>query len=100
MRQTAVINIRLEPTFKKQAHKIAEDLGFSLSSLVNGYLHNLIKTKRVYYPPEEPSEYLTKSIKQAEKNLERGLVSPPFSNAKDAMAWLKNPKAKYARALR
>ncbi|MCX6793666.1 MAG: type II toxin-antitoxin system RelB/DinJ family antitoxin [Candidatus Gottesmanbacteria bacterium] len=99
MRQTAVINIRVEPTVKKQAHKIAEDLGFSLSSLVNGYLHNLIKTKRVYYPPEEPSQYLIRSIKQSERNLKRGYISPPFSNAKDAMAWLKNPKAKYARDL-
>ena len=99
MKQTAILNVRVEPTVKKQAHKIAEDLGFSLSSLVNGYLHNLIKTKRVYYPPEEPSPYLIKAIKQAEQDLKKGLVSPSFSNTKDAMAWLKNPKAKYARDL-
>lgn len=87
MKQTSVINVRVEPTIKKQAHKIAENLGFSLSSLINGYLYNLIKTKRVYYPPEEPSEYLIKSIKQAEKEYKNG-KTVSFKNPKDALAYL------------
>lgn len=87
MKQTAIINIRVEPTIKKQAHKIAEDLGFSLSSLVNGYLHNLIKTKQVYYPPEVPNEYLKRRIKQAEENLKNGKTIS-FKNPKDALIYL------------
>jgi antitoxin component of RelBE/YafQ-DinJ toxin-antitoxin module len=39
---TAVINVKTHPEIKSQAKKIAEELGFSLSSLVNAYLKQLI----------------------------------------------------------
>jgi antitoxin component of RelBE/YafQ-DinJ toxin-antitoxin module len=87
MKQTAILNVRVEPKIKKQAHKIAEELGFSLSSLVNGYLYNLIKTKQVYYPPEEPNEYLKNRIKQAEENYKNGKTIS-FKNPKDALAYI------------
>ena len=99
MKQSAVINVRVEPKIKRQAHKVAEELGFSLGSLINGYLHNLVKTKTVFFPPEEPNAYLKRLIKQADKDYEEGRESPAFSNAKDAIEWLNSPKKKYAHDL-
>lgn len=98
--QTAVINIKTEPKIKKQAHEIAKNLGFSLSSLIDGYLRQLIRTKAVDFRLEEPSEYMIKSLNEAEADIKAGRVSPSFDNTKDAIAWLHDPKAKYANQLR
>lgn len=87
---TTAIYIRTEPKVKAKAQKVAKELGFSLSSLVNAWLRQLIKTKRVNFSAqeEEPSEYLIKAIKDAEEALKKGKASPVFDNAKDAIAWL------------
>ena len=55
---TAVINIKTDVRVKTQAKKIASELGFSLSALINGYLNQLIKTKVVHFSAldETPSE--------------------------------------------
>lgn len=98
---TAVINIKVEPTVKKKAQKVAHDLGLSLSGLINGYLKQLIRTKTaVFSLKEEPSEYMIQSLKEAEDDIKEGYVSPDFDNAKDAIAWLCNLKAKYANQIR
>ncbi len=95
---TAVINIKIEPVVKREAQKIAEELGFSLSSLINSYLRQIIRTKTIFVSTvkEEPSEYLLESLKESKKDIEKGRVSPHFDNAKGAKAWLDNPKRKYA----
>ena len=98
--QTAVINIKTEPKVKKEAQVVAKKLGFSLSSLIDGYLRQLIRTKEVSFRLEEPSEYMIKSLKEAEQEIKEGWVSPSFDNAEDAVAWLNDPKAKYVNQLR
>ena len=72
--KTAVINVKTDTKVKAGAQKIASELGFSLSSLINGYLRQLIKTKSVNFSliNEEPSELLIKSIKEAERERESG----------------------------
>lgn len=87
---TAVINVKTRPEIKTQAKKVAEELGFSLSSLVNAYLRQLIKTKTIVFSAasEEPSDYMIAMLKKVEKEIKEGKVSPSFSNAKDAIAWL------------
>ncbi len=86
--QTAAIYIRTEPETKRKAQKLARKIGMSLSGLVNSYLKQVIRTKKVELSLEEPSEYFKKTIKQAEKNLKEGKHSPVFDNAEDAIAWL------------
>ncbi len=93
---TAIINIRTEPHIKEQAQETAENLGISLSSLINGFLRQLVKTKSVHFTvTEKPSQYLLDSIKQAKKERLRGKASPIFDTAEDAIKWLNDPKAKY-----
>lgn len=97
---TAVINIKTKPEVKKQAQEVAEEMGMSLSSLVNGFLKQVIRTKKVTFDvSEEPSDYLIQSIKQAEEDRKKGYISPTFDNAKDAIAWLNDPHAKYENEL-
>jgi addiction module RelB/DinJ family antitoxin len=72
--KTAVINIKTDAKVKAGAQKVASELGFSLSSLINAYLRQLIKTKSVSFSlaKDEPSELLIKAIKEAERERESG----------------------------
>lgn len=86
---TAVINIKTEKALKKQVQSIASDLGLSLSALINVYLKQLVRTRKVELDlGEEPSNYLKSIIKQAEVNYRKGKASPAFRTGKDAVKWL------------
>lgn len=99
--QTAVVNFKTEPVIKTKAQKVARELGFSLGSLLDGYLRQLIRSKTVHFDAsEQPSEYLVQSLKEVEKEIKEGWVSPSFDNTGDAIAWLDNPKRKYVNQLR
>lgn len=95
---TAVVNVKVDPRVKKEAQRLAEDLGLSLSGLINAYLKQIIRTKTVSFStaPEEPSEYLINALKESREDIKAGRVSPAFENADDAITWLNNPKKKYA----
>lgn len=88
--QTTAIYIKTEPELKAKAQKVAKELGFSLSSLLNAWLRQLIKTKTITFSTanEVPNEYFKSVLKQAEKNIKTGNHSPVFDNAEDAIAWL------------
>lgn len=87
---TTAIYVRTDPEIKAKAQKVAKELGLSLSSLLNGWLRQLIKTKTVTFRAvnEKPSKYLLEMVKKAEQDRKEGKASPKFDNAKDAIAWL------------
>lgn len=93
---TAVINIKTDPKVKKKAKKLAADLGLTLSSILNGYLREFVRTKKVNFElEEEPNEKLIATFKQNEKDRAAGFVSPTFDNVEDSLKWLHDPNAKY-----
>jgi len=102
MNKTAVINIKTDPKLKKAAQEVAEELGLSLSSLVNSQLKEVVRTKKVSIKvkPEIPNASLIRSIKQAEKDWQTGRISPTFDTAEEAIAWLNDPNATYQNGLR
>jgi addiction module RelB/DinJ family antitoxin len=87
--KTAIINIKTDPNVKKNAKEVASELGFSLSSLINGYLRQLIKTKRIDFGlvEEQPSELLVKAVKEAERERESGDYYS-FSGADEALEFV------------
>ncbi len=89
---TATIFIKTEPRVKKEAQKTAEELGFSLSSILNAFLRQLVKTKTINFSAKEldevPNARTRAILKQAEEDLKNGNTSPMFDNAKDAIDWL------------
>lgn len=99
---TAVINIKVQPDIKKRAQVVASELGFSLSSLINAYLRQLVKTKTITFSTscEEPTEYLLQALRESKEDIKAGRISSSFTNANDAVAWLKNPKKRYADKIR
>ncbi|HUD19952.1 MAG TPA: type II toxin-antitoxin system RelB/DinJ family antitoxin [Patescibacteria group bacterium] len=87
--RTTILNVRTDPKVKREAAKVAESLGFTLSSLVNAYLRSLVKTKTIEFSESyEPTPYLARILKKADKDLKDDKGSPVFDNAKDAIAWL------------
>ena len=85
---TAVINIRTEVDVKKKAQKIAEEMGFSLSSIVNSYLKKFIKTKTLFVSlDEKPNAYLRQVLKESEADIKAGRVVS-FEKPNDALDYL------------
>jgi len=66
---TVVINIKTDPKVKKEAKKIASDLGLTLSGTINGFLKQFIRDKSIFFTLDEsnPSNYLLSSIEESEK---------------------------------
>lgn len=95
---TTVINFKTDTKIKRGAQAVARDLGFSLSSLLNAYLRNLIRTRKVEFSDDvhlELTPWAKRMLKQSEKDTKAGFVSPTFSNADDAIAWLHDPRRPY-----
>ena len=47
--KTAVLNIKIDPKVKKEAQKVADDLGFTLSAIINASLKDLARNKAVSF---------------------------------------------------
>ena len=69
----AVIQIRTDIELKESAQKVAEELGFSLSSLIKAFLKNVTRTKIVTFSTGEvPSAWLIEQMTKAQKDLQTG----------------------------
>lgn len=85
---TAVVNVKVNPKVKKEAQRIAEKLGLSLSSLINGYLKQLIRTRTVNFSLSgEPSEYMIQALKESGQDIKAGRVIS-FKKPKYALDYL------------
>ncbi|MFZ2152485.1 MAG: hypothetical protein WAV41_00305 [Microgenomates group bacterium] len=92
----AVITLKTNNSLKSEAMKIANELGFSLSSLINAYLKDLIRTKSVNFSVSDeshPSTFMVDSLLESSNNKKLGKVSPPFTDPKKAVEWLRSDKS-------
>ncbi|HTE48680.1 MAG TPA: type II toxin-antitoxin system RelB/DinJ family antitoxin [Candidatus Paceibacterota bacterium] len=87
--KTSVLNIKIDPKVKKGAQKVADELGFSLSSIVNASLKNLMRSKTISFSVLEPSPMLKRAIRSARRDRVLGKSYGPFS-LKDSIAFLKS----------
>jgi addiction module RelB/DinJ family antitoxin len=86
---TAVINIKTEPEIKIKAQTIAKELGLNLSSVINAYLVQLIKTKTVIFSTsEEPTNYFLKMLADSQKEIKTEKTARNFKKAEDAISYL------------
>jgi len=79
------IIIKTDKEVKKQAQKAAEGLGLPLSTVINAYLKDFIRSESVTFSKElELRPEIGKLLKQASKDARAGKnVSPVFSSAKE-----------------
>jgi addiction module RelB/DinJ family antitoxin len=87
---TAVINIKTDAKTKSEAQKLADEMGLTLTAVLNRYLRHFIKTKSVTFSAEDetPNNYLIGLMEKAKQDRESGKASPVFDNADEAIKWL------------
>lgn len=85
----AIVNVKVHPKVKKEAQTIAQELGFSLSALINAYLRQLIKTRSISFSTDVPTKYLLRSLEASEKDIRAGRVVS-FRNTQDTLTYLDN----------
>lgn len=88
--KTAAISIKIDPEVKQAARKIATELGFSLSDIVNASLKSLVRNKTVSYSLLEPSPMLKKAIREARRDRALAKSIGPFDNVDDFMKSLRS----------
>ncbi|OGG24131.1 hypothetical protein A3A79_02985 [Candidatus Gottesmanbacteria bacterium RIFCSPLOWO2_01_FULL_43_11b] len=71
---TAVVNIKVDPKLKKQAQKTASALGFSLSSLINGFLRQLVRDRSIGFSDVrlELTPYAKRMLQESEEEIRSG----------------------------
>ena len=85
-----LINIKTDPEVKKNVQKLAEELGFSLSDVINASLRNFLRTREVTFSsiPRMTPE-LEKLIGKAREDFKKKKnISGPFSSAEEMNAHL------------
>lgn len=95
---TEVINIKIDPALKRQAQRVSDELGLTISSLFKGFLKQLVDSKEIVLRvSEQPSDYLIKSLREAAADVKTGRLSPTFDNAGKAIGWLRKSNGVYGK---
>lgn len=85
-----LINIKTDKEVKESAQKIAEELGLSLSAIINASLKQLVKNREVCFSAiPRMTPYLENIIKEAKKDYKAGKnIAGPFETAEELMKYL------------
>ena len=82
---TTVINIKTDKNLKKNAQMLAKNFGLPLSAVVNIYLREFVREKRIVFSePQTPNTKTRKILDQALNDIKKGknLVGP-FETAEE-----------------
>ncbi len=80
--KTASLSVKIDPKVKRDAEKIAQDLGFSLSAVINASLMELIRNKSVAYS-------LDADLLEALDDVKKGRTIGPFTSLSSGLKALK-----------
>lgn len=80
-----VINIKTDKEVKRDAQRLAENLGFSLSAVINAYLRQFVRNKEVYFSiSPRMSSSLEKLLSGIENDIKsKKNTSSAFSSEKE-----------------
>ena len=86
------LSLKADKEVKEKAQKVAYELGMPLSTIINAYLKQFIRTKEVYFYLEgELKPSVKKRLDRLQKEALAGKnLSPAFSNARKAAYYLKS----------
>lgn len=85
-----IINIKADRETKEEAQRTAKNLGLPLSTVINAYLKQFIRSKEIYISAAPTmTAALTELIGRAEDDLQKSKnVSPVFSTPEEAIRHL------------
>jgi len=84
------IHIRTTSGLKSELQKAAEEMGVSISFILNKLLRKFLKTKAKTHTHVKyvPNARLLKSMERAKKSYKEGKDSPTFNTGEEAVKWL------------
>ena len=88
--QTAIINIKSDPKLKKEAQRVAGNLGLPLGTVINNYLRLFVLEKRVEFKhPLMPNKKTARELRAAIRDIKVGRnMSPAFTTTKEMNDYL------------
>lgn len=86
------INIKADTELKEKAQQTARELGMPLSTIINAYLSQFVRTKEVHFSIEgELKPAVKRRLARIEKDVRAGKnLSPAFHSAEEMDAYLKD----------
>lgn len=88
MNNYSVINLKTDPKLKKQAVKVAERLGVSISAVLNNELRRFTTEQSVVFAiPERPNSQTAKQLAVSKRQIEKGDFHI-FSSKKESLDFL------------
>jgi addiction module RelB/DinJ family antitoxin len=94
---TTVINFKTSLVVKSKAQAIAEELGLSLSAVINALLKQFVRTKSINVSLKvEPSPYMINALKESGDDIKKGRIYS-FTNTNDALNFLHDNSKKYGK---
>lgn len=78
---TAVINIKTDPKLKQDLKKVTRQLGLPLGTIINAYLRELVRERRVVFSaPPELNQRTKKLLARIDRDIRAGKnADGPFS---------------------
>jgi len=85
-----MINIRTDAEVKEKAQRVAKNLGFPLSTIINAYLKQFVREKEVRFSEGyQMTPKLEKLLDQVEKDIKnKRNIAGPFKNMDEAIKYL------------
>ncbi len=85
-----ITTIRLDPDIKREAQIITRNMGIDLSTFLSMRLAELVSTRSLQIDMREvASPEVLAELRQVEQDIANGVnMSPTFTNARDAIAYL------------
>ncbi|MCB9811227.1 MAG: type II toxin-antitoxin system RelB/DinJ family antitoxin [Candidatus Nomurabacteria bacterium] len=92
MNTHTILNVKTDKALKKEAKKVAEELGVPLSTVINAFLKQFVRDKEITLSASNhrPAPYLESILEQAQKEYEAGDFVGPFKSEKDLITHLKS----------
>ena len=79
--EKTIINVKTDKNLKSEAQKVASELGLPLGTIINAYLRELIREKKVLFSsPPVPNKKTQKLLKKIDSDIRAGINSKgPFT---------------------
>jgi len=78
--EKTLLNIKTDRELKEEAQKVARELGLPLGTIINAYLRELIREKKVLFSsPPVPNKKTQNLLKKIDHDIRAGLNSKPFT---------------------
>lgn len=86
-----ILNIKTNKELKAQAQSVAEEFGIPLTTVINSFLKQMVRTRKIVLDLDEPvNPLLIKEWEKMSKEARGGKnVSKVFTNAEDLFKHLK-----------